>query len=193
MWTTIELENRDTREELYVESEQTEWKVSGPDPAAARLARFLLLRCSGEPIEGDPSAHLGDWDHAGQMALADRVAQEFENPLLAPFAVDHAFWGSWKWIGWFGTHFTWIGRWIMDAVVRHDPRAVESCIDWLRDGTFSDSQSVALRYALHRLTNLDYGSDAEWVHWYDDLGGKEKYPEPDMNAWYEDLKAIHGE
>ena len=90
------------------------------------------------------------------------------------------------------TDFTWVGRWIMDAVLRNDPRAVEPCVAWLRDGTTSDSQSAALTYALQRLTGLTYGSDAEWVAWYEQ-GGRKQYPEPSIDAWYDDLKVIHGE
>ena len=140
----------------------------------------------------NPPPRLGDWDHAVASARAAAVAREFANDLLAPFAVDHAFWGSWKWIGWFGTEFTWVGRWIMDAVVRNDPRAVQPCVGWLRDGTASESQSAALRYALRRLTGLTHASDAEWVAWYE-RGGTREYPEPSIDAWYEDLKKIHGD
>jgi hypothetical protein len=100
------------------------------------------------------------------------------------------FWGSWKWIGWFGTEFTWVGRWIMDSVVRNDSRAVGLCVDWLREGTFAPAQSTALRYALSRLTGREYDTDANWVSWYDSTG-KEAYPEPDIDTWYEDMKAIH--
>jgi hypothetical protein len=191
-WTCMELEHRDTDEELSVSSEGTEWIVMGPDPAAARLAYFLQIRCNARSIGPAPDERLGEWDHAAALARADRVAREFDNPVLAPFAVDHGFWGSWKWIGWFGTHFTWVGRWILDAVVRNDPRAVDLCVDWLREGPFSATQSAALRYALGRFTGESFDSDAEWIRWYDELGGKERFPEPDMNAWYEELKAIHG-
>ena len=81
----------------------------------------------------------------------------------------------------------------MDSVIRNDSRAVGLCIDWLRQGTFAESQSVALRYALNRLTGVSYQTDSEWVNWYDLSGGKQQFPEPDIDAWYEDLKAIHGE
>jgi hypothetical protein len=193
LWTSMQLEHRGTREALDVSSSGTRWTVAGPDPAAARLAYFLRERCQGESVGTAPDADLGEWDHGAAAARAQRVAREFENPVLAPFAVDHAFWGSWKWIGWFGTHFTWVGRWILDAVVRGDPRAVNLCIEWLRDGTFSPSQSTALRHALGRLTGESYATDAEWVRWYYELGGEQRFPEPDMNAWYRDLVAIYGE
>jgi hypothetical protein len=34
--------------------------------------------------------------------------------------VNYDSWGSWKWIGWFGTESTWVGRCIMDSVIRKD-------------------------------------------------------------------------
>jgi hypothetical protein len=190
-WTWMHLTHRETKERLAVTSEGDVWTVSGPDPAAARLVTFLIARCGGQVIAGEPEAHVGEWDHVTAMARAAAVARAFEDPLLVPFAVDHVFWGSWKWIGWFGTEFTWIGRWIMDAVVRNDPRAVEPCVDWLRDGTFSPSQSAALRHALGRLTGLGDATDAEWIAWYDQ-DGLERYPAPNIDAWYADLQKIHG-
>lgn len=89
-----------------------------------------------------------------------RDAIEFEEEILKPFD-SHLFWGSWKWIGWFGTEFTWIGRWIMHSVVRRDTRAVKLCIDWLKDGTYSAEQSSALRYGLSKLTGIAFENDAE--------------------------------
>jgi hypothetical protein len=189
-WTWIELTHRDSDEHIVISSDETKWTVSGDDPAAKRIAQFLKDRCGADSITPNPT--LDDWDVVAANARAGRVAAEFENELLAPFAVGHLFWGSWKWIGWFGTDFTWVGRWIMDSVVRKDSRAVGLCIDWLREGTFAPEQSMALRYALSHFTGLEYGTDIEWVSWYDSTG-KEAYPDPDMSAWYEDMKAIHDE
>jgi hypothetical protein len=191
-WTGMTVENRNTEETIDLSSDGATWTVSGPDPAAARMACFLVARCAGHALDGAPEKNVGDWDHAAALARADRVRREFENPLLAPFGVDHGFWGSWKWIGWFGTDFTWGGRWIMDAVVRGDARAVSLCIDWLRGGTVMKSQSAALRHALRHLTGLAHDTDAAWIRWYDDEGGRDAFPQPDMDAWYRDLKAIHG-
>jgi hypothetical protein len=114
---------------------------------------------------------------------------EFEKPELQPFNVGHLFWGSWKWVGWFATDFTWVGRWIMHSVVTNDPRAVNLCIEWLRSGTVAEQQSQALRYALNRLTGRSFATDKEWVEWYDKGGGFREYPEPDFNQWYAELKA----
>jgi hypothetical protein len=85
------------------------------------------------------------WDHERALARAARVQMEFEKPELQPFNIGHLFWGSWKWVGWFATDFTWVGRWIMHSVVTNDPRAVNLCIDWLRSGTVAEQQSQALR------------------------------------------------
>ena len=192
-WTWMQITHRDTDEQIEISSEEDEWTVSGDEPAASRIASFLHHRCDAEwmPPAGPPS--LFDWNHELAVERAARVAHTFGNDLLAPFAVGHTFWGSWKWIGWFGTTFTWVGRWIMDAVIRRDPRAVEMCVAWLREGTCGESQSAALRYALSHLTGFVFATDREWVNWYDHDGGRVQYPEPDIDAWYEDLKAIYGE
>jgi hypothetical protein len=189
-WTWMELTNRDTGDALEVTSNGSEWTVSGPDPHASRLVVFLHWRCAGDWVDGSPSIG-GEWKHADAIELTQRVAKEFENAALLPFAQGHLFWGSWKWIGWFGTTFTWVGRWIMDSVIRNDVRAVALCIDWLREGTYAEGQSSALRYALGRFTGRSFATDREWVNWYDG-DGKNQFPEPDMDAWYENLKDIHG-
>jgi hypothetical protein len=116
------------------------------------------------------------------------VQAEFERPELRPFDVGHWFWGSWKWVGWFATDFTWVGRWIMHSIVTNDPRAVNLCIEWLRSGPAGAQQSQALRYALSRLTDQSYATDKEWISWYDG-GGSKQYPEPKFDQWYTDLKA----
>jgi hypothetical protein len=117
----------------------------------------------------------------------------FERPELEPFAEGHLFWGCWKWIGYFGTKFTWVGRWIMDSVLTGDTRAVNLCTEWLREGTVAEGQSMALRYALERLTGLSFPTDEEWVSWYNDGPGKDEYPEPDFDAWHRDLRARYGD
>ena len=183
-WTWMELTHRDTNEHIEISSNQSRWEVAGDDPAARRVAEFLRERCAAEART--PIPELDDWDSERAIARADRVATEFENELLAPFAQGHMFWGSWKWIGWFGTEFTWVGRWIMDSIVRSDPRAVALCIDWLRAGTFAPAQSSALRYALSHLTGLEFDTDIEWVSWHDSTS-QDAYPEPDIDAWHEEL------
>jgi hypothetical protein len=191
-WKWMELTHRETDEHLDIASDGNEWTISGPDPAAARLAFFMLKRCNAENVGPYLEDQLRSWNHNEAAARATRVAAEFQNELLMPFANGHMFWGSWKWIGWFGTEFTWVGRWIMDSVVRNDARAVNLCIYWLRNGTCHESQSKTLRYALERFTGQSYATDAEWLQWYDSVGSA-TYPEPDFDKWYADLKAIHGE
>ena len=189
-WTWMELTHRETDEHIDISSHESTWSIKGADPAAARLARFMKERCDGTYDGAAPETH--DWDHHAGMARAAKVAQNFENECLLPFAKGHLFWGSWKWVGWFGTQFTWVGRWIMDSVVRNDTRGVNLCIEWLRDGTFNDTQSEALRYALQRLTGYSHATHSEWLQWYDS-GGSKTYPEPDFDEWYSDLQSIHGE
>jgi hypothetical protein len=151
-WTWLDLTNRETREHLDVNSQGDTWEVAGDDPLAARAAHFLAARCRGEWIGPAPMKLLQGWDHDRAAGRAVRVQEEFERPELRPFDVGHLFWGSWKWVGWFGTEFTWVGRWIMHSVVTGDTRAVNLCVYWLREGTVSEQQSQALRYALHSLT-----------------------------------------
>ncbi len=116
------------------------------------------------------------------------MREEFERPELRPVDVGHWFWGSWKWIGWFATEFTWVGRWIMHSVVTDDTRAVNLCAGWLQHGTVGEQQSQALRYALGRLTGRSFATDREWVDWYFAGGGIREYSEPDFKQWHADLK-----
>lgn len=192
-WTYMELTHRDTDEHVEISSEGSIWTIFGDGPAAARIAVFLCHRCDATWLSPQISPTLEAWNHSGASARASLVARTFENKLLAPFAVGHMFWGSWKWIDWFGTEFTWVGRWIMDAVIRNDPRAVNLCVYWLREGTCGESQSAALRYALTQLTGRPYQTDKDWVDWYDTAGGSSQFPEPNINEWYADLKKIYGE
>lgn len=187
-WTRLDLTNRETREHLTITSQQDAWKINGEDPLAARAAAFLVSRCRGEWLTQNPSDQLLGWDHERANARAALVQAEFERLELRPFDVGKWFWGSWKWVGWFATEFTWVGRWIMHSVVTNDPRAVSLCIGWLRSGPVGEPQSQALRYALHRLTGRSYVTDKEWVDWYDS-GGVQQYPQPDFKKWHADLKA----
>jgi hypothetical protein len=120
------------------------------------------------------------------MARSSRVRAEFARPELAPLDCD-AFWGSWKHVGPKATEYTWVGRWIMCSVLSRDGRAVPMTIEWLADGTYDESQSAGLRHALAVITGESFATDAEWVRWYREGGGAARYPEPDYDAWYEDL------
>jgi hypothetical protein len=78
---------------------------------------------------------------------------------------------------------------IMDSVIKNDTRAVQLCAWWLREGTFDETQSRALRYALALFTEEDFGTDEEWISWYYGGGqgvsgqGEILYPEPDFEQW----------
>jgi hypothetical protein len=186
-WTWLELENRKTRERLSIRRDGESVIVEGDDPAAARAARFLQARCGGgaaDPVQAGVGNWSEDGDHLRGMARAARVAREFANPVLGMFD-SHLFWGSWKWIGWFGSELTWVGRWIMHATTRGDKRAVKLCIDWLRAGTFSSAQSDALRGAVAHLTGVSFADDATAIAWCD----REGIEDPDLDAWYAELKA----
>lgn len=188
----MDLKNRETKEHVSFSIADSNWHVEGSEPAAARAAQFLSAR-SGARIKTDqPTAPDQNWNDIPASARAQAVAIEFERPELDGFD-SHLFWGSWKWIGWFATEFTWVGRWIMHSVVRGDARAVNLCIEWLRSGTFSPDQSAALCSALRLLTGERYESDREWIVWYDGdnsvPGHRQQYPEPDLDAWLLDLKS----
>jgi hypothetical protein len=187
-WTWLDLTNRQTREHLQITSQADTWQVAAEEPLAARAALFFAFRCQGDWMDQAPTEQLQGWDHEKATTRADLVRKEFERPELRPFDVGHLFWGSWKWIGWFATEFTWVGRWIMHSVVTGDRRAVHLCIEWLQHGTVSQQQSQALRYALNRLTGHSFATDREWVEWYHAGGGIREYPEPDIDQWYADLK-----
>lgn len=188
-WTWMTLEHRGTREGVHVKQEGDAWLIEGDDPTAARLAIFLADRC-GATTAPSLAAAAGEWNHEAAMRRTLPVRTEFEQPALAPFD-SHLFWGSWKWVGWFGTEFTWVGRWIMHSVVRNDPRAIALCIDWIKETRFPE-QAEALAYAVQRLSGEPARSPQEWVRWYEGSllsnGAKIRFPEPDINTWYAELK-----
>jgi hypothetical protein len=190
-WTWIELTRRDTDEHIEITSEGLEWKVIADDPIAARTAILLRERCSAISELPEPEGHIGDWDSGRASARARRVAEEFSSPKLEPFD-SHLFWGSWKWIGGFATESAWVGRYIMHSILTSDPRGVNLCVEWLRNGTFNEAQSKALRYALSELTGESLSTDRDWIKWYDgSLFRKEarlKYPAPDFKAWHDELQ-----
>lgn len=190
-WTWMYLKHRDTREVVEIKQVDGEWLAEGNDATLGRLALFLTERC-GAKTDATPDEPRRGWDHAGSLLRASRVASEFEQQVLAPFD-SHLFWGSWKWIGWFATEFTWVGRWIMHSVVRSDPRAIPLCIEWLKGPPRFPEQEVALCYAVERLSGEPERSGREWVTWYDGSsispGAKAKYPEPNFDAWLGELKA----
>lgn len=184
-WAELYLANRENDERVEIHVGQTGWRVEGSEPAAARAALFLAHRSGARA--GQRLDCGAEWDHARAAGRAAAVAREFESAGLDLFD-SHLFWGSWKWIGWYATEATWVGRWIMHSVVRQDPRAVKACVEWLRHGTFSQEQAAALCGALEGLTAERFASASEWIRWYDRAGAK-KWPEPDLDAWLADLKA----
>jgi hypothetical protein len=193
-WTWMYLQHRGTQEVIDIKQDEGAWFVEGNDETAGRLVLFLAERC-GATTDLAPAEPGGAWDHAAALLRASRVASEFEQPALAPFD-SHLFWGSWKWIGWYATEFTWVGRWIMHSVVRNDPRGIPLCIDWLKAPPRSPQQEVALCYAVQRLSGEPTRGGREWVRWYEgdwfSKGAKFQYPEPNFDAWLAELKAEFG-
>ena len=195
-WTWLKVTNRDTGATVEISGHGDVWKISGEDTIAARTAMFFSERVSADTVEPDPSNWIGVWKHSEGMDRAKRVELEFASPKLKIFD-SHLFWGSWKWIGWFATEFTWVGRWIMLSVLKGDSRGIPFCIDWLRDGTFNADQSSALRQALYELTGESLNTDDEWVKWYEGglfgKGAKLKYPRPHLDEWLSELKSEYGD
>lgn len=191
-WSWIELTNRDTGERVEIKGEHSIWTIDGDEPAAARITLFIKGRCDAQDVQPPPDEAVGKWNHSLAMARAVRVAAEFASPKLAAFD-SHLFWGSWKWIGYFATDFTWTGRWIMHSVCKGDARGVPLCIDWLKGGTCSEEQSEALRCALSELTGTTFATDEQWVKWYEGglfrPGAKRKFPKPDLEAWLAEMKS----
>lgn len=187
-WSELLLENRVSREAIELCLENGNWTIKSDGAVAPRIVRFLESRATIEKLGTPPES---DSQHRRGMKWANAVAKEFGKPELAPFD-SHDFWGSWKWIGWYGTQFTQMGRLIMHSVVRNDPRAVELCIQWIKAGTYSANQSAALRYALARLTGDRFQTNREWIKWYEgswfSKGARVRYPAPNFDSWIEGIK-----
>ena len=193
-WTWMSLQHRGRREVIEVKGADGAWLIEGNDETAGRLTLFLAKRC-GATADPAPAESWNSWDHTAALVRASRVASEFEQPVLTPFD-SHLFWGSWKWIGWYATEYTWVGRWIMHSLVRKDPRAIPLCIDWLKGPPRFPEQESALCYAVQRLSGEPARGGTEWVRWYDggwlSKGAKRMYPEPDFDSWLAEMKTEFG-
>jgi hypothetical protein len=194
-WTWIYLQNRDTREVVAIQRKVGDsFQLEGDDATLARLSQFFVERSRARPLSA--LAAVDASRHAEASQRATRVAREFEQPALTPFD-NHFFWGSWKWIGWFATELTWVGRWIMHSVAHNDARAISLCVDWLKAPPRFPEQESALCYAVQRLSGEPARVRTEWVRWYEGgwwftKGAKSRYPEPNMEAWLAELKAEFG-
>ncbi|MBI5300588.1 MAG: hypothetical protein HY868_00510 [Chloroflexi bacterium] len=186
-WTWLDLTNRANYERVAIKSFLSDFAIESDNPNLAARTAMLLIERSGATVGREDLQQLaGVWSHTEALARTRRIQAEFSREELKPFD-SHLFWGSWKWVGWFATDLTWVGRWIMNSVLTHDARAVKLCVEWLRNGTVHKDQSAALRYALTTLTGLSFDTNANWVSWYDGQG-KQKYPEPNLQTWLKELK-----
>lgn len=159
---------------------------------ALRTAYFLTWRTDGQTTLGpdqplqahtDLAARLGDWDYEAAIARSVRVRKVFGRAELLPFD-DMSFWPSWKWVGVPAIARNRVGRWIMDSVLRRDPRAVYLCVQWLHQGDALPPKTAdALVYALARLTGEDHGDAPGWLAWYAAQGAT-RYPKPDFARWW---------
>ena len=199
-WRELSLVNRANGESLEITPAREAGRrmvlaVRSIDPALAlRGAYFLAWRTDGQaatdqdaPLETPPelAARLAGWDVRAATARSVRVRETFGRAELMPF--DHAdFWPSWKWIGVPAVARTRVGRWIMDSVLRRDPRAVYLCVEWLRRANITLAQIDAIQSALHRLTGLDYARPPDWILWYARKGST-AYPRPDFASWWADV------
>ena len=194
-WTWINLTHRDSGDVVNITCEKGMCTIEGDESDLPRLITFLSARCGTKEI-GDFKSSLINWDHKAALKRSSLVAQEFQQAVLAPFD-NHYFWGSWKWIGWYASSFTWTGRWIMHSVVRSDSRAIALCIEWLKFPEIWPQQQVAICYALQRLSNEPERTAKDWIRWYDgrwfSKGAKATYPEPDYDRWLAEMKAEFGD
>lgn len=191
-WHEFELENRETRKRVVIFGGNNEFEIESEDTEiAARTCVYLVERCSGKILGDDPQHLVGNWSFPEAQQRTARVRSEFPHSELKPFD-SHLFWGSWKWVGWFATDFTWVGRWIMNSLLTKDTRAISLCIQWLKQPPVHSDQSAALRHALKILTGIEHRTDKGWIRWYEGSffrsGTKQIYPEPDFNQWLSDLK-----
>jgi len=191
-WSEFELTNRESRQRVVITSTNNEFEIVSDEPElAAQTAVYLRKRCSAKVIGDDPNANIGNWSYIEALERSARVRAEFPRPELRPFD-SQLFWGSWKWVGWFATEFTWVGRWIINSLLVKDTRAVFLCIQWLKQPPVHSDQSVALRHALKLLIGKEYRTDKEWIKWYEgglfQTAGKQMYPEPDFDQWLVELK-----
>lgn len=198
-WTWMYLLHRDTRARVDLSSDDPRdsaplrMTIRSLDPAlAARTASFLIARCGGKAAGEDPRPLVGE-GFSLDKAMADSqwVREQFARPELSPFD-NELFWGSFKRRGPVATEYTWVGRWILTAVLERDPRGVSLCVDWLEAGPFSPLQSVALRIALEGWTGERFDTDKAWVDWYKDGPGQLLFPEPDFDRWYNEQLAAAG-
>jgi hypothetical protein len=191
-WSGLELTNRDSRQRVVITGSENKFEIeSNESEIAARAASYLLERCAATIVGDDPRLNVSNWSYNEAYERTSRIRAEFPRPELKPFD-NILFWGSWKWVGWYATEFTWVGRWIMNSLLVHDTRAVHLCIQWLKAPPLHPDQSSALRYALRVLINKNFDTDKEWIDWYEGslfrAPGRKLYPEPDFDAWLVELK-----
>lgn len=185
-WTTLGLTNRESQEQVVITKTGDEFEIdSTQEHLAARTATYLMNSCSARIIGEEPYENIGDWSLSDAQKRTERVRLEFPRPELKPFD-SNLFWGSWKWVGWYASEFTWVGRWIMNSLLVRDSRAVFLCIQWLKQPPIHPDQNAALRYALELLTGKVFRMDRDWINWYDgnlfQTAGKQIYPEPDFQV-----------
>ncbi len=190
-WSVLRLTNRNDHSAVRIRGETGRWTIEGDEPHSSRASHYMLIQPGASQSADSAPLALGVWDHASALARTSRVRETFADARLAPF--DHnAFFGSWKWVGWFASEFTMTGRVIMESILTNDTRAVEVCVSWLRDGTANEAQCSALRYALQLLTGLTLDSDPQWVRWYYGWmfkgAGQKQYPAPDIEKWLAEVR-----
>jgi len=188
-WNYFYLRNRNNSETVTIDGQGVEFLIqSDNDKILQRTILFLKERSNSKIIGKYEDIDDKGWNHKEAIVRTIEIKSDFENDKLQPFD-DTVFWGSWKWTGKYATDFTWSGRWIMNSILKNDKRAVCICAEWLKEGTYNQKQSEALRYALEYLTTESFQTDKQWVNWYyGRLGilkgkGQKLYPEPDYKQW----------
>jgi hypothetical protein len=184
-WHSIELRNRDTKASISIERTNTEIKIQSDTLELINPIIDLINYTNSKAVDTNK--------YSGHIKRTRRIREEFSNNALEPFD-NHYFWGSWKWVGWFATDFTWVGRWILNSLHNKDKRGVNLCATWLNDRKLPAIQEKALIYGINTLCNMTLKDKSDFDKWWKGgffnrkLSGKLLYTDPDFDKWLIDLK-----
>ena len=167
-WNFLYLAHRAEKDEIEISNqpkgiESRMYQVAGEKLQLVRLAAYLTaLRTGGSILEPESSREMKVSEFVGlldrpddRLTLAEQVRAMFLNPALIPFD-SKAWWGGWKWCGYFGTKFTIGLRLTMQAVIegKADREMIDWLLEWWNEPPLS-SHREGVRYAIATLTGKD--------------------------------------
>jgi hypothetical protein len=192
-WNFLEVTNRVSRERIMIQKDSGSiFRIETSSPESAKKIFALLKYRSDAQSDNLDKDNIDDFILENKKQV-ERIIREFPDPRLRLFD-HHGFWGSWKWVGWFATEFTWVGRWIMNSVLTNDTRGIFLCYTLMKEYVVTKAQEDALIYAINYLSGNNFKDKNEVFDWYEGKSsepgksGVIMYPEPDYNSWLEDLK-----